>query len=131
MRGLSAGLPLVVNMRLDAGDERAFAPRPYTVSVGNATTRLACKSLTAASRAFRVLIHDIVGGPAVSGKDMEVGSHTRTLVENDCMRQETELVVKNIATALDHASPLACIPEATPFLLSLLLLLPALHLLGL
>ena len=38
IKGLSWGLPLAINIFFTASSFKAFAPKPYTVSVGNMTT---------------------------------------------------------------------------------------------
>ena len=57
--GLVRGRPLASKMRATAAESSAFAPNPYTVSVGNATSfparinAAACSRLTRASRPYR------------------------------------------------------------------------------
>ena len=52
--GLSAGRPLISKILRTACASSAFAPRPYTVSVGNATTSPFCSSFAAARIAASV-----------------------------------------------------------------------------
>ncbi len=69
MRGLSLGRPLAVKIDLTAVDDKAFAPNPYTVSVGNATNSPDFIELAAAFNDAWVIeskgIVDVVGSNIV------------------------------------------------------------------
>lgn len=81
MRGLSGGLFLVENIRDEASESRASAPRPYTVSVGNATGCLRLRRWwDAILRASSVAGELISGCSAEGGNDIEATSQTRTRV---------------------------------------------------
>ena len=56
--GLNDGLPLTLKIRLIELSESALAPKPYTVSVGNATNLPSLKSLPAkkVSSIFRFFV---------------------------------------------------------------------------
>lgn len=92
MRGLSGGRPLVENMRDAAVASSASAPRPYTVSVGNATGCRSRRSSAASLRASRVSGSATSGIPAAN--EMDVGSQLSTLV-----REPIVMVLRNLRLA--------------------------------
>ena len=77
MRGLSAGLPFVEKILDDAVASNASAPRPYTVSVGKATTSRSFINLAASFMAFSVEGSENIGS-SDSLKDIESGRQSST-----------------------------------------------------